>query len=204
MAELAPLLVSGFEPFGGEQVNASWEAVSLLPELIDGHRVERLLLPVEFARAGELLFEEVCRLRPAAVLAVGEAGGRAHLTVERVAVNLMRGSIPDNAGLQPDGEPLVAAGPAAYLATIPVDACVAASRAAGVPAEPSESAGLYVCNSVLYKTLHYIAQGGLCIPAGFVHLPYLPQQVMQRRDSPFCPADLSARGLEACLRCILC
>ncbi len=192
----APILVTGFEPFGGESLNASWEAVRLLPDRIAGRPVERMLLPVEFGHSGDLLCAAVERLAPAAVVMVGEAGGRAHLTVETVALNLMRARIPDNAGAAPQDEAIIAGGPDGCFATLAIDACVDAARAAGVPAERSASAGLYVCNQLMYRVL-YALQGHHSLPAGFVHVPYLPQQVLERPGVPFCPAEVSARGIEA-------
>ena len=192
----APILVTGFEPFGGETINASWEAVRLLPDAIAGHEVIKLLLPVEFGRSGDLLVQEMTRVRPAVVVMVGEAGGRAHLTVERVAVNVMEGRIADNAGFAPTGEPVVPSGPDAYLSTLPVMACVEASRAAGMPAEPSETAGLYVCNQLMYRALHELA-GKDGVRAGFVHVPYTPTQVLERKGVAFCPSDLAAKGIAA-------
>ena len=204
MGAAAPILVSGFEPFGGEVVNASWEAVKLLPDEMDDHPVQKLLLPVEFGRSGDLIEEAAAELRPSVVIAVGEAGGRAHLSVERVAVNLMRARIADNAGFQPDGEAIIPEGPDAYLATLPVDACVAAARADGVPADASETAGLYVCNQLMYRILHAIACNNMHIRAGFIHVPHLPCQVLEKPGKPFCPADISARGIAAALRAALC
>lgn len=204
MANRAPVLITGFEPFGGETTNASWEAVSLLPASIAGHEVRRLLLPVEFGRSADLLLAEMGRLQPAAVIAVGEAGGRAHVTVERVAVNIMRGRIPDNAGYQASGEAVVEGGPAAYLATLPVDACVAAARSQGVPTDPSETAGLYVCNQLMYRMLHAISQASLDIQAGFVHVPHTARQVLDRAGIPFIPADYSARALVGIVEATLC
>ena len=204
MSAEGPILVTGFEPFGGETLNASWEAVRLLPDDISGHRVERLLLPVEFGRSGDILCEEVGRLHPAMVLAVGEAGGRAHVCVERVALNLMRARMADNVGCAPQGEPVVPGAPDAILSTLPVDACVEASRAAGVPTDASETAGLYVCNQLMFRLLHYVCGAGTQIPAGFVHVPYVAEQVLERRDTPFVPAELSARALVAIARAALC
>ncbi len=199
-----PILVTGFEPFGGEVTNASWEAVCLLPDVIAGRRVERRLLPVEFGRSGDLLCAEMERLRPAAVIAVGEAGGRAHVSVERIAVNLMQARMADNAGASPQGEPVIPDGPDALFATLPVDACVEAARAAGVPTDASETAGLYVCNQLMYRLLFAVRRSGQTLPAGFVHVPYGARQVLERREMPFVPAEYSARALAAIAAAALC
>lgn len=204
MAETTSVLVMGFEAFGGEELNASWEAIQLLPNVIEGHQVERLRLPVEFGRSGDLACEAVRALSPAAIIAVGEASGRAHLTIERIAVNIMSASIPDNAGIQPKGEPIIPDGPDAYLSTLPIDRCVESCRAAGVPAEPSQTAGLYVCNQVMYRLLHEQAVSHRNVPTGFVHVPNLPEQVLCRPGTPFSPADLSSRGIAAIIAACLC
>lgn len=204
MSGTAPILVTGFEPFGGETTNASWEAVKLLPEEVAGHKLVRMLLPVEFGRSGDMVCEQIEAIHPAAVIAVGEAGGRAHVSVERVAMNLMRASTPDNVGFQPEGEPVVAGGPDALLATLPVDDCVEAARTAGVPTDASETAGLYVCNQVMYRILNYLRQTGRGVPAGFVHVPHTPEQVLRRREEPFVPARYSARAIEAIVARALC
>jgi pyroglutamyl-peptidase len=204
MPDHAPVLVSGFEPFGGQTINASWEAVSLLPDTIASHPVRRLLLPVEFCRSADLLTDALLTCTPAAVIAVGEAQGRAELCVERVAVNVMAARIPDNAGFQPDGEPIVPGGPAEYVTQLPVDACVAAAQAAGVPARPSDSAGQYVCNQLMYRLLHHLACADLHIPAGFIHVPYMLQQVAERPELPAYSADDLARALAAAIAACLC
>ncbi|MBQ9006825.1 MAG: pyroglutamyl-peptidase I [Atopobiaceae bacterium] len=204
MSAEGPSLVTGFEPFGGEAINASWEAVQLLPDSIEGSHVERRLLPVEFGRSGDVLCDELDRLSPTLVLAVGEAGGRAHVSVERVALNIMSARMPDNAGFAPQGEPVLAGAPDALLATLPVDACVDAARTAGVPTDASETAGLYVCNQLMYRLLYALRTAGKKAPAGFVHVPYVAEQVLERKETPFMPADYAARALVAIARAALC
>lgn len=204
MSKAAPILVTAFEPFGGESVNASWEAVKALPKTMEGHEVVRLLLPVEFGRSADIACEAVAALDPAVVLCVGEAGGRAHLTFERVAVNVMEARMPDNAGSSPQGEPVVAGGPTAYLSTLSPEGCAEAARAAGVPSEVSNSAGLYVCNQLLYRILHATAGATEAPSAVFAHVPYLPEQVICRPGVPCMDAGLAARGLAAALACAVC
>ena len=191
------ILFTGFEPFGGEAINASWEAVSLLPVTIAGHEVEKLLLPVEFGRSGDLAVEAMRRLRPDCVVAVGEAGRRPDVTVERVAVNVESARIPDNAGASPQEEPVVAGGPDAYLSRLPLNNCVGAAKSAGVPASISNTAGLYVCNQLMYRILHEVAASGGSIPAGFVHVPLTPAQAVGKQGAASMDARIAARPLVA-------
>ena len=156
--------MTGFEPFGGAAINASWEAVRRL------EGVEKRLLPVSFARACAEIRALVAS-GPDAVVCVGEAGGRSAISVERVAVNLMDARIPDNDGARPVDAPISPDGPAAYLATLPTRAVAARLAAAGIPAELSYTAGTYVCNSVFYALMDAVAQSGRPIPAGFIHVP---------------------------------
>lgn len=194
---LPPILFTGFEPFGGEQTNASWQAVCALPEEIAGHAVERLLLPVEFGRSGDLAVEAMRRLSPACVIAVGEAAGRAEVTVERVALNVECARMPDNAGAAPQEVPVLAGAPDAYLTRLPLVACVEAARAVGVPTAVSNTAGLYVCNQLMYRILHEVAASGACIPAGFLHVPLTPAQAVGKMAVPSMEASAAARALTA-------
>ena len=168
------LLITGFDPFGGEGINPSWEAVRLLEDPIGEYRLTKLQLPTVFGRAADLLLEVADRLQPDAVLCVGQAGGRAGITPEVIGINLREARIPDNEGHQPQNEPVIPGGPAAYFATLPVREMVSAVQAGGLPASLSYSAGAFVCNDVLYSLLHRF--DGTAVRAGFVHVPYLPGQ----------------------------
>lgn len=168
------LLITGFDPFGGEGINPSWEAVRLLEDPIGEYRLTKLQLPTVFGRAADLLLEAADRLQPDAVLCVGQAGGRAGITPEVIGINLREARIPDNEGHQPQNEPVIPGGPAAYFATLPVREMVRAMQAGGLPASLSYSAGAFVCNDVLYSLLHRF--DGTAVRAGFVHVPYMPGQ----------------------------
>jgi pyroglutamyl-peptidase len=191
------VLVTGFDCFGGETLNPSWEICKRLPREIAGLRVETCLVPCEFRSAIEVIAEAIERHRPAMVLSLGLAGGRSRLGVERVAINVDDARIPDNAGAQPIDEPIATNGPPAYFATIPVKAMTRAIRAAGVPAEVSNSAGTYVCNHVMYGVLHFLATSGRDARAGFIHVPYSETQVLDKRDAPAMSLDSMTRGIEA-------
>lgn len=152
------VLITGFEPFGGEQINPSWEVVSQLDNaIIAGCRVVARQLPCVFGESLSVLNSAIDTLSPSLVLAIGQAGGRTDITVERVAINVDDARIPDNKGQQPVDEPIVAGGPAAWFSTLPVKAMVAAMREAGVPASVSQTAGTFVCNHVMYGLLHKLS-----------------------------------------------
>jgi len=167
------LLLTGFEPFDGAAVNSSWElARSLEGEVIAGLRVAAVCLPCRFDHSLPALDAALRRLRPAAVVALGQAGARSCLSFERVAINWIDARIADNAGLQPIDEAVHPGAPPAYFTRLPVKAMVAASEAAGVPAELSFSAGSFVCNQVFFGLMHRLRRRP-ALPAGFVHVPAL-------------------------------
>lgn len=197
------VLVTGFEPFGDESLNPSWEIVAGLPGKISGARVEKLRVPTEFGRAIDTVRAAIDRLRPEVVICLGLAGGRAHLSVERIAVNLDDARIPDNAGHQPLDQPVRAQGPAAYFCTVPVKAMAAAMEKAGVPAEVSNSAGTFVCNHLIYGVLDHAALTGLAVRAGFIHVPYLDSQVRDRPDVVSLPLADMIRGVKAAIMAAL-
>ncbi|HZN19574.1 MAG TPA: pyroglutamyl-peptidase I [Micromonosporaceae bacterium] len=196
MALRRRVLMTGFGPFGGASGNPSQDAVHLLagspPEQVD---LVTAVLPCVFGAASEVLWAAVREHDPDVVIATGLAGGRAGVSVERVAVNLEDARIPDNSGAQPVDRPVVAGGPAAYFATIPVKACAAAVRALDIPAVVSHTAGTFVCNSVFYSVLHRAAQHGSAIRAGFVHVPYAMGQ--GGPADAVLPLEVLARALAA-------
>ncbi|WP_377273470.1 pyroglutamyl-peptidase I [Peterkaempfera sp. SMS 1(5)a] len=173
------VLLTGFEPFGDDLVNPSWEAVALLAAAPPpGTEITAVRLSCVFGTAIEELRTAVEETAPELVVCVGQAGGRPDITVERVAINVDDARIPDNAGRQPVDTPVVPGGPAAYFASLPVKACVAAVRAAGVPASVSQTAGTFVCNHVAYGLAHLIATERPDLRGGFVHVPFAPEQVV--------------------------
>jgi pyroglutamyl-peptidase len=187
------VLVTGFEPFAGERVNASLEAVRRLPRRIGAMEIVTAELPTSYARALPALEAAIARANPELVLCVGQAGDRAALCVERVAVNLQDARIPDNDGAQPVDASIVADGPAAYLATLPVRAAVAALRAAELPVQMSMSAGTFVCNHVFYGLMRLAAAGRPAFRGGFLHVPCLPGQAVP--GAPSMPLDDIVRGI---------
>ncbi|WP_434585886.1 pyroglutamyl-peptidase I [Klebsiella sp. R390] len=173
---MAGVLITGFEPFGGEAVNPSWEVVRQLDGVtLAGERVVALQLPCVFGEALAVLSAALEAQQPRLIIAVGQAGGRVDITVERVAINVDDARIPDNKGQQPIDEPIVAGGPAAYFSSLPVKAIVAALREQGIPASVSQTAGTFVCNHVMYGLLDAL-QDKTGTKGGFIHIPYLPEQ----------------------------
>jgi pyroglutamyl-peptidase len=170
------VLVTGFEPFGGGRVNASLEAVRRLPARLGELDVATAELPTSYARSLPALEAAVARSAPRIVLCVGQAGDCGALCVERVAVNVQDARIPDNDGAQPQDVPIVPGGPAAYLATLPVRAIVAALRAHELPAQLSMSAGTFVCNHVFYGLMRLAEARRHAFRGGFLHVPALPGQ----------------------------
>lgn len=168
------LLITGFDPFGGEQINPAWEAVKELPDRIGDFVLHKRQIPTVFGKGAEEVLAAAEEIRPDVILCIGQAGGRAAVTPERIAVNIRDAKISDNEGNQPEGEFVLEGAPAAYFATVPVMAMAEAIRAAGLPGVVSNSAGAFVCNDTLYILLHRFA--GTETRVGFVHVPYLPEQ----------------------------
>lgn len=190
------VLVTGFEPFGGSAVNASWEAVRRLPDKIGGAEICKLRLPVVFGEAGAILSRCMKEERPDAVISVGQAEGRDKITPERIAVNLRDARIPDNRGNQPQEESVVPEGPDGIFATIPVKRIAEALRAAGIPAGVSGSAGTYVCNDVMYQALWSVGEMDSRPAAGFIHVPGLSAgENAPEEKRPGMELDSMVRGL---------
>lgn len=198
------ILVTGFQPFGGESMNPAWEAVRRLPDTIGDATVTKVEVPVVFGRGPEAVERAVEEVEPDLVLCVGQAGGRAKITPEFVGINYADARIPDNDGYQPVAERIVDGGPDAYFATLPVKAMVQAMREAGVPAEVSYTAGTYVCNDVMYSLLHTLATRHPGVRGGFLHVPYATEQATHLPAStPSMSVDDMARGIAVALEAAL-
>ena len=192
------ILLTSFAPFGGDRLNASLEVMNALPDRIGDVELTKLCLPVSFRTAPGLAIDAAERLRPDAIVCLGQAGGRECITPERVAVNLMDAAQQDNDGFHPVDLPVVPNAPAAFFSALPVKSMVAAMRQADVPARLSDTAGTYVCNSLMYAMLHWAHARGRDIPCGFIHIPYLEEQ--QRVDgTPALKKETAVRGIAACL-----
>ncbi|QCZ44406.1 Pyrrolidone-carboxylate peptidase [Levilactobacillus brevis] len=197
------LLITGFDPFGGEKTNPAIEAVKRLPAAIAGATVVPLEIPTVFGTCAEVVRQAIITERPDVVLSVGQADGRSALTPERIAINLDDGRIPDNAGFQPVDQPIQPNGPAAYFTQLPVKAMAQAIRQVGLPSHVSTTAGTYVCNHIMYQVQHLRATEFPQLQAGFIHIPFLPEQVVQRSGVPSLSLTDDVRGLTAAIRAIV-
>lgn len=193
------ILVTGFEPFGGETVNPSWEVVKQLEGMtIDDCRVVTRQLPCVFGESLTVLNSAIDELNPTVVVAVGQAGGRVDITVERVSINVDDARIPDNRGQQPIDVAIVPDGPAAWFSSLPIKAMVATMREKGIPASVSQTAGTFVCNHVMYGLLHKIREQA-DVKGGFIHIPYLPEQAAAHAGAPSMAAQTVKDALEIAL-----
>jgi len=198
------LLLTAFEPFGGDRVNASAEVLRLLaPDISNIVETHTSILPVDSVCTPQQIRSLLELLRPDWCVMLGQANGRAALSVERVAVNLCDFRIPDNGGHRPVDQPVVMDAPDAYFATLPVKQLVAAACEVGTPAEQSLTAGAFLCNQTSYVALHTCATEGLSTRCGFVHVPVLPEQVTESRATPSMALDTMQRGLRAMLEVLV-
>jgi pyroglutamyl-peptidase len=195
------VLVTGFEPFGGEHLNPSWMAVQALHgRRIGSHRIVGMQLPTVFGQSLDVLREGLTSLRPDLVVCTGQAGGRTALSLERIAINVNDARIPDNASAQPVDTPVVTGGPAAYFTTLPIKAMHKALTDAGIAAEVSQTAGTFVCNHAFYGLMHLLAT----LPelahtrGGFIHVPWLPEQ-----GQPSMRLEEIVQGLRVAIDCAL-
>ena len=193
------VLLTGFDPFGGESLNPSWLAAEALHgETIAGRRIVAVQLPTSFARGPRTLRAAIRRHTPELVVCVGQAGGRAQISLERIAINVDDARIADNDGAQPVDTPIVRGGPAAYFSTLPIKAMFAALREADLPAEISQTAGTFVCNRVFYALMHALAEDAnlrVGIRGGFVHIPYTPEQAAAYAGAPSLSLGIVVAGL---------
>ena len=185
------LLITGFEPFGGEEINPSWEAVKCLPDVVGEYSVTRLCIPVVFKEAAEKVIKAADKICANAIICVGQAGGRDAITPELVGINLRHASIPDNKGYKPEDESIIMGGDAAYFSTLPVRKIADAISKEGIPSRVSYSAGAYVCNDVLYTLLSHYKNSNTKI--GFIHIPYSKEQ----NKEPSMDLSLMTKGLTA-------
>ena len=195
------LLLTAFTPFDGEKINPALEAVKLVKDRIGNLLIVKLEVPTVFGKSIDTVREAIEREKPDFVLSIGQAGGRAEITPERVAINLNDARIPDNEGNQPIDEPIFPDGENAYFSTLPVKAMVEAIRKEGLPSSLSNSAGTYVCNHLMYGVLYYLDKRPV-IKAGFIHVPYIPEQTKNKKEMPALELSEIVRGLEAAITAI--
>ena len=195
------LLLTAFTPFDGERINPALEAVKLVKDKIGKLKIVKLEVPTVFGKSIDTVREAIERERPDFVLSIGQAGGRAEITPERIAINLDDARIPDNEGNQPIDDPIFPDGENAYFSTLPVKAMVEAIRKEGLPSSLSNSAGTYVCNHLMYGVLYYLDKRP-SMKAGFIHVPYIPEQVKDKKEMPALPLSDIVRGLEAAIQAV--
>lgn len=190
------ILITGFDPFGGANINPAYEAVKKLPDAIKGAQIIKMEIPTVFEKDGEVLEKAIKEHKPNVVICVGQAGGRSDISVERVAINLMEARIPDNEGKQPFNQKVCEDGENAYFATIPVKAVVNNVKKNGIPASISYTAGTFVCNDIMYRLLYMAEKTYKGMKGGFIHVPYLPEQAINLPPgTPTMSAETIAKAL---------
>lgn len=197
------ILVTGFDPFGGDTINPALEAVNLLPYEIQGHTIEKLEIPTVFNKSKVTIENKLKATHFDIVLAIGQAGGRFELTPERIGINIDDARIPDNEGNQPIDEMIQSSVDAAYFSNLPVKRMTEAIKTAGVPARLSNTAGTFVCNHILYQLEFLQATQFPNIKFGFIHVPFIPEQVTDKPEQPSMSIQTIAKGLKAALESII-
>ncbi|MEK4534538.1 pyroglutamyl-peptidase I [Peribacillus sp. FSL K6-1552] len=190
------VLLTGFEPFGGERVNPSWEAVKQLHgEVIDDVTLVAEQIPTVFGKSVAVMEQLIQQHNPDIVICVGQAGGRLHITPERVAINMDDARIPDNQGNQPIDEPIADKGPVAYWSTIPIKRIVENMKESNIPASVSHTAGTFVCNHIFYGLMDYITRTSSNIRGGFIHIPFIPEQTINK-EAPSLSLETIVKGIK--------
>ena len=196
------VLITGFDPFGGESINPAWEAVKAMKDNVDGIEVIKLQIPTVFKKSAEKQFAGIDEHKPDVVICIGQAGGRYDMSVERVAINMDDGRIPDNEGYQPIDTPVYEDGENAYFATLPIKGIVEEIKSAKIPASVSNTAGTYVCNHIMYSLLYYISKNNLDIKGGFIHVPYITEQVVDKKNMPYMEVTTITKALECAVQAL--
>lgn len=197
------ILVTGFDPFGGESINPAIESVKLLPDTILNAEIIKLEIPTVCGKSLTKIDEAITKHNPDVILSIGQAGGRPDITVERVGVNINDCSIPDNEGNQPCDEPIYADGPDAYFVNIPIKAMVEKMKENGIPASVSNTAGTFICNHVCYGVRYLTETKYPGKKSGFIHIPFMPSQCTNKRNMPSMDLGMIAKGLEYAIEAII-
>ena len=194
------IVITAFDPFGGEVINPASVAVIALPDEIGDTKIIKQELPTVYGKCFDILLPILQAERPDAVICVGQAGGRAGISIERVAINLDDSKMTDNDGIVRTDQPIFADGTAAYFSTLPTNAIICDLHQAEIPAFISNTAGTFVCNHIMYTTLHYVATNKLDMKVGFIHVPYLPAQTLDKPSTPSMSLKNITKGLETIIR----
>lgn len=197
------ILVTGFDPFGGEPINPAIETVKRLPDTIAGAQILKLEIPTVCHKSLCVIDKAISQYDPDVILSIGQAGGRPDITVERVGINVDDCRIPDNEGNQIIDEPVFPDGPAAYFVTLPIKAMVQKMQEKGIPASVSNTAGTFVCNHVTYGVCHLVATKYPGKRSGFIHIPFLPSQVVNKKNMPSMSQNMLVEGITAAIEAIV-
>lgn len=199
------ILLTGFAPFNQEIINPSWEVVRRFTDrqILSSHTIKVAELACEFGSSIAQLQQQIEQHQPELVVCLGQAGGRTDFSIERVAINIDDARIPDNAGAQPIDQTISDEGPAAYFSSLPIKAIVHALRSRGIPASVSHTAGTYVCNHVFYGLMHYASTHPQLRRAGFVHIPYLPDQACHHPGTASMAIETLEKAIELMLETCL-
>ena len=196
-------LITGFDPFGSDVINPSYEAVKRLDDEIQGVQIIKKQIPTVFKKAIKKLEEYIQEYEPDFVICVGQAGGRFEITIERVAINMDDARIADNEGNQPIDEPIMQDGEKAYFSNLPIKAVVAKLQENNIPSNVSNSAGTFVCNHIMYGLLYMIDKSYNHIKGGFIHVPFIPEQVIGKKNSPYMTLEELTKGLSIAIETII-
>lgn len=196
------ILLTAFDPFADEKINPTLEVLKKLEDNILDVQLIKLELPTVFDKSSKILEEKIKEVKPDVILSLGQAGGRSKITVERIAINVDDASIKDNAGEKPLDQKIRNNGENAYFSTLPIKAIVEEIKKAGIPAEISNTAGTFVCNHIMYEDL-YLAEKFGNIKAGFIHIPFLPEQVIDKKDMPSMNINDIKKALEIAIATII-
>ena len=192
------ILLTAFDPFGGETINPALVAVMALPNEINGVQILKQELPTVYGKSFDTLLPLLEHESPGAVISVGQAAGRSNISIERIAINIDDATMADNDGAVLTNQPIITDGPAAYFSTLPVSKIICDLHQAQIPASISNTAGTFVCNHIMYKTLHHVAKLGT--KAGFVHVPCLPSQTLTKPSTPSMSLENIVKGLTAIIQ----
>lgn len=197
------ILVTAFDPFGGETVNPAYEAVKLLDDNIAGASIVKLEVPTVFRKSVKKLEDALERESPDVVICIGQAGGRAEISIERVAINIDDARIKDNEGNMPEDEVIYEDGPSAYFSNLPIKQMVANIRDHDIPAVVSNTAGTFVCNHIMYSLLYLNDRKKLGIKGGFIHVPYIPKQTLEKRNTPSMSLEDIKNGINYAIEAVV-
>ncbi|EEB35436.1 pyroglutamyl-peptidase I [Anaerococcus hydrogenalis DSM 7454] len=196
------ILLTGFDPFGEDKINPSIELVKKVEGKISNAEIFKLEIPTVFKKSGKILEENIRKIRPDVILCIGQAGGRSSITVERIAINIDDARISDNLGEKPIDKKIRDDGDNAYFSNLPIKKIVEEIKKENIPAEVSNSAGTFVCNHLMYESL-YLAKKYKNIRAGFIHIPYLPEQVINKANTPSMDLENSLKAINIAIKTII-